>query len=91
MVEPLSLAERVNEAAVCFLVLVIAFDGIVKVSFDFEQDPEVGILRVQRLVDFMISDEYYLYIQWDRLRDQGLGAGNSKPLPSLLNQDAPTL
>src|SRR6267143_3888511 len=91
MVEPLSVTERVNEASVCFLVLVIPFDGIVKVSLDFEQDPKVGILRVQRLVDFMISDEYYLHIQWYWLRDQGLSAANSKPLPSLLNQDASAL
>src|SRR5205807_8289019 len=80
-----------NKAAVCFLVLVVPFDRIIKVSFDLEEDPKVRVLCVQRLIDFMVSDKYHLHIQRNWLRDESLSAGNSKPLSSLLNQDTSAL
>src|SRR5205807_5704171 len=80
-----------NKAPVGFLVLVIPFDRIIKMSFDLEEDPKVRILRVQRLIDFMVSDKYHLHIQRYWLRDESLSAGNSKPLSSLLNQDTSAL
>src|SRR2546422_11636185 len=80
-----------NKAAVCFLVLVVPFDRIIKVSFDLEQDPKVRVLCVQRLIDFVVSDKYHLHIQRYWLRDESLSAGNSKPLSRLLNQDTSAL
>src|SRR6266516_4078736 len=67
-----------NKAAVCFLVLVVPFDRIIKVSFDLEQNPKVRVLCVQRLVDFMVSDKYHLHVQRYWLRNESLSAGNSE-------------
>src|SRR5207245_11800620 len=39
----------------------------------------------------MVSDKYHLHIQRYWLRDEGLSAGNSKPLSSLLNEDTSAL